>query len=55
VAAARWRARHQALRLPDALVLATADAAADVVLTGDKQWAAPDRRVSVIGRAAGRA
>jgi PIN domain nuclease of toxin-antitoxin system len=55
VAAARRRARHQALRLPDALV-ATADAAAaDVVLTGNKQWAALDRRVSVIGQAAGRA
>jgi predicted nucleic acid-binding protein len=56
VAAARRRARHQALRLPDALVLATADVvAADVVLTGDKQWGALDRRVSVPGQAAGRA
>lgn len=49
VAAARRRARHRALRLPDALVLATADAAgADIVLTGDKRWAGMDERVQVI-------
>jgi predicted nucleic acid-binding protein len=49
VAAARRRARHRALRLPDALVLATADVAeADVVLTGDKRWAGMDRRVAIV-------
>jgi predicted nucleic acid-binding protein len=49
VAAARRRARHRALRLPDALVLATADAAgADAVLTGDKRLAGMDERVLVI-------
>ncbi|HEY1617465.1 MAG TPA: PIN domain-containing protein [Streptosporangiaceae bacterium] len=49
-AAARRRARHRTLRLPDALVLATADAAgADEVLTGDKRWAGLDERVQVIG------
>jgi predicted nucleic acid-binding protein len=49
VAAARRRARHRTLRLPDALVLATADVAeADVVLTGDKRWAGMDRRIAII-------
>jgi PIN domain nuclease of toxin-antitoxin system len=47
--AARRRARHRSLRLPDALVLATADvAAADVVLTGGKRWADMDPRIEVI-------
>jgi predicted nucleic acid-binding protein len=50
VAAGRRRARHRSLRLPDALVLATADIAeADVVLTGDKRWAGLDSRVVIIG------
>jgi predicted nucleic acid-binding protein len=50
VAAARRRAQHRALRLPDALVLATADVAeADAVLTGDRQWAKFDARVSLVG------
>lgn len=49
VAAARWRARHLSLRLPDALVLATADRmTATVVLTGDKRWEALDPRVELI-------
>lgn len=36
--AAALRSKHQALKLPDALILATADAAADVALTGDERW-----------------
>lgn len=47
--AAQLRARHSALHLPDALVLATAhvlDAA--VVLTADQAWARVDRRVRVL-------
>jgi predicted nucleic acid-binding protein len=50
VAAASLRARHRFLRMPDALVLATADVtAAEVVLTGDKKWSAVDQRVELIG------
>lgn len=50
VAAARRRARHPRLRLPDALVLATADVEdADTVLTGDRRWAALDHRVVIVG------
>ena len=49
VAAARRRARHRSLRLPDALVIATADVAgADAVLTGDKRWEGMDPRITVI-------
>ncbi|MFG1921111.1 type II toxin-antitoxin system VapC family toxin [Cryptosporangium sp. NPDC048952] len=49
VAAATRRARHSALRLPDALVLATAEVLqADRVLTGDKRWCALDDRVHLI-------
>ena len=36
--AAELRATRKALRMPDALILATADVNADFVLTGDKQW-----------------
>lgn len=37
--AALLRARHPALRLPDALVLASGDALrADVILTADRRW-----------------
>jgi len=36
--AAELRAAHRALKMPDALILATADRNADVVLTGDEQW-----------------
>lgn len=37
--AARLRAAHRALRLPDALVLATAiEAAADQIVTTDRSW-----------------
>lgn len=36
--AAELRAAHKALKMPDALILATADLNADVVLTGDVGW-----------------
>ncbi len=50
VAAARRRAKHPNLRLPDALVLATADVdAAARVLTGDRRWQSLDERVEVVG------
>src|SRR5258708_3092088 len=49
--AARWRGRHGRLRLPDALVLATAEVlGASVLLTGDASWKALSRRVQVSGR-----
>jgi predicted nucleic acid-binding protein len=49
LAAARLRAGHRALRLPDALVLATAQVdAADVILTSDRSWRRIDARVQVI-------
>jgi predicted nucleic acid-binding protein len=39
VVAARLRARHRALRLPDALVIATAiESAADQLVTTDRKW-----------------
>lgn len=37
--AAELRAANRALRTPDALILATADLQADVVVTGDARWA----------------
>jgi predicted nucleic acid-binding protein len=50
VAAAGLRAKHRALRLPDALVLAVAVVDhADEVLTADKRWVSVDERVRVIG------
>ncbi|MGA8922291.1 MAG: PIN domain-containing protein [Candidatus Dormiibacterota bacterium] len=50
VEAARLRAGHRSLRLPDALVLATAEVlGADVVLTGDASWGAISQRVRVVG------
>lgn len=53
VAAARLRARHRFLRLPDALVLATADVVdAETVLASDKQWPRLDPRVELVGPAA---
>jgi predicted nucleic acid-binding protein len=36
--AAELRAAQKTLKMPDALILATADLNADVVLTGDEQW-----------------
>ena len=49
LAAARLRAKHRALRLPDALVLAVAEVdAADVILSADRSWRRIDRRVQLI-------
>ena len=47
--AAQLRAKHDALRLPDALVIATALALqADVILTTDRRWPKVKVRVDVI-------
>lgn len=47
--AARWRGLHDRLRIPDALVLATAEVLdAKVLLTGDAKWKALSTRVRVI-------
>lgn len=49
VSAARLRASHRSLRLPDAIVLATAEALnAQAVLTGHKRWDRVDSRVTLI-------
>lgn len=49
VIAAQLRAIHRGLRLPDAVVLATAQVLdADTVLTGDKRWQKIDSRVGLI-------
>jgi predicted nucleic acid-binding protein len=49
-AAARLRALHRSLRLPDALVLACGDVLnADAVVTSDRSWRRYSKRVSVIG------
>ena len=48
-AAAKLRSESRSLRLPDALLLATADElAADVVLTGDESWARISSRLTLI-------
>ena len=48
-AAARLRSGSRSLRLPDALVIATADEIdAEKVLTGDASWAAISRRVTLV-------
>jgi predicted nucleic acid-binding protein len=48
-AAARLQSRRKGLRLPDALVLATADeVGADRVLTGDESWTKISRRVTLV-------
>jgi predicted nucleic acid-binding protein len=48
--AARLRSESRSVRLPDALVLASADAlAAEVVLTGDESWGRINPRVAVVG------
>ena len=48
-AAATLRARHRSLRLPDALVLATADVlGAANVLTADRAWSRISRKVRVV-------
>ncbi len=46
--AARLRSGHRALRLPDALVLATADALDATTLTCDRSWPPLSRRARVI-------
>ena len=46
--AARLRAEHGALRLRDALVLATADALDAVALTCDQAWPRASRRARVV-------
>ena len=47
--AAGLRARHRALRLPDAIVIATGDVLeADAILTGDARWRRISRRVRML-------
>lgn len=47
--AAGIRLRHRALRLPDALVIATGDElGADAVLTADRRWRGVSKRVRVV-------
>lgn len=48
VAAARLRAAHRSLRLPDALVIATGVVDDAAVLTCDKRLAAVEERVTVL-------
>lgn len=53
-AAARWRASHDSLRLPDALVIATAEVRrADQLLTTDRRWKKCSRAAEVLGTPAG--
>jgi len=46
--AARLRAQHRPLRLPDALVLATAEALDGVALTCDRAWRRVGRRARIV-------
>jgi predicted nucleic acid-binding protein len=46
--AARLRSTHRSLRLPDALVLATADALDAIALTADRSWPRVSRRARVV-------
>jgi PIN domain nuclease of toxin-antitoxin system len=46
--AARLRSIHRGLRLPDALVLATADVLEATALTADRAWARISRRARLI-------
>lgn len=46
--AARLRSSHRSLRLPDALVLATADALDAVALTADRSWPRVSRRARLV-------
>lgn len=49
VEAARLRGRHRALKLPDALVLASGEVlAAAAILTGDQSWQSVSERVRLI-------
>ena len=48
-AAAQLRSARKSLRIPDALVLATADEiGADIVLSGDESWTRTSQRVTVV-------
>jgi predicted nucleic acid-binding protein len=48
--AALPRAKHPALRIPDALVIAIGIVGeADAILTADRRWADIDPRVAVVG------
>lgn len=50
-AAAKLRSESRSLRLPDALILATADELqAELVLTGDESWARINGRIALIQR-----
>lgn len=50
IAAAKLRAHHGALRMPDALVIAYADVRkAKRVLTADARWTAWSRRAELVG------
>ncbi len=50
MAAAKLRALHRSLRLPDALVIATGIVDdADVILTADVRWRGIDTRVELLG------
>jgi predicted nucleic acid-binding protein len=46
--AAKIRAGHRSLRLPDALVLATADALGATALTCDRSWPRVSRRARLV-------
>jgi len=46
--AATLRARHRALRLPDALVIATGETLEALVLTADRAWLGVSRRARLI-------
>jgi PIN domain nuclease of toxin-antitoxin system len=46
--AARLRSGHRGLRLPDALVLATADALDAIALTADRSWPRVSRRARIV-------
>ncbi len=46
--AAELRARHASVRLPDALVLATADVLDGIAITADRAWTRVSRRARVI-------
>ena len=49
VRAAEIRARHRTVRMPDAMIIATALALNGRVVTADKRWGAVDARVEVVG------
>ena len=46
--AARLRSDHRTLRLPDALVLATADVLGATALTCDRSWPRVSRRARIV-------